>query len=160
MDVREHEMQAPLRVVFIEHGRENYGIAAQLLSEHHLNFSRQCAGSALQLSEIAENFKPHIVLCTDDISTDSNPGVLEVLRLLCSQTPAILVEPRRRVRFLSRNQRFRLGDYRFCRSNAIPGLFALDNFLALRQIDQLSERQNLRATAAGGSYGLEDPVFL
>ena len=84
-------MQGPLRVVFIEHDRENHGIAAQRLSEHHLDFSRQSAGSARELSEIAENFKPHIVLCTDDISTNSNHGILEVLQLLCLQTPAILV---------------------------------------------------------------------
>jgi EAL domain-containing protein (putative c-di-GMP-specific phosphodiesterase class I) len=84
-------MQAPLRVVFVEYGRENQGTAAQLLSEHHLDFSRQRAGSLRELSEIAENFKPHIVLCTDDISTNSNHGTLDVLRLLCSQTPAILV---------------------------------------------------------------------
>jgi EAL domain-containing protein (putative c-di-GMP-specific phosphodiesterase class I)/PAS domain-containing protein len=90
-DVGEYEMQGPLRVVFIEHGQESHGIAAQLLSEHHLDFSRQRAGSPQELSEIAKNFQPHIVLCTDDISTDSNHGILEALRLLCSQTPAILV---------------------------------------------------------------------
>jgi EAL domain-containing protein (putative c-di-GMP-specific phosphodiesterase class I) len=84
-------MQGPLRVVFIEHGQEDHGIAAQLLTEHHVDFSWQRAGSPGELSEIAENFKPHIVLCTDGTSTNSNHGILEALRLLCSQTPAILV---------------------------------------------------------------------
>jgi EAL domain-containing protein (putative c-di-GMP-specific phosphodiesterase class I)/PAS domain-containing protein len=82
-------MQDPLRVVFIE--QENHGIAAQLLSEHHLEFSWQRAGSPRELNEITENFKPQIVLCSDDISMNSNHGILDVLRLLCSQTPAILV---------------------------------------------------------------------
>ncbi len=84
-------MQGPLRIVFIEHGQENHEIAAQLLSEHRLDFSRQRVGSPRELSEIAEDFKPHIVLCTDDLSANSNHGILEVLRLLCSQTPVILV---------------------------------------------------------------------
>jgi EAL domain-containing protein (putative c-di-GMP-specific phosphodiesterase class I) len=84
-------MQDPLRVVFIEHCQDDHGIAAQLLSEHHLEFSAQRARSLQELSEIAETFKPHVVLCTDDVSAKSNHRILEVLRLLCSQTPVILV---------------------------------------------------------------------
>jgi len=84
-------MQGPLRVIFIEHGQDNHGIAAQLLSEHHLEFSLQRAESQRELSEIAEKFEPQVVLCTDDLTANSTHGILQVLRLLCSQTPVILV---------------------------------------------------------------------
>src|ERR1700690_160342 len=90
-DVREYEMQEPLRVVFVERRDAEHGIAAQLLTDSNLDFSWQRAASPLELSQIADRFKPHIVLCTDDESVNSTHGLLGALRLLCSQTPIILV---------------------------------------------------------------------
>jgi EAL domain-containing protein (putative c-di-GMP-specific phosphodiesterase class I) len=84
-------MQEPLRIVFIEPRQEDYGIAAQLLTDRQLDFSWQRAASERELGEAAEIFKPHIVLCTDNASANSNRRLLEALRLLCSQTPVILV---------------------------------------------------------------------
>jgi EAL domain-containing protein (putative c-di-GMP-specific phosphodiesterase class I)/PAS domain-containing protein len=81
-------MQEPIRVVLVEHSRIHHGNAARLLTEHNLDFSLEQAASLRELSEAAENFKPHIVLCTDGAS---NHGLLDALRLLCSQTPVILV---------------------------------------------------------------------
>jgi hypothetical protein len=55
-------MQEPIRVVLVEHSRVHHGNAAQLLTEHNLDFSLQQAATPRELSEVAENFKPHIVL--------------------------------------------------------------------------------------------------
>ena len=84
-------MQEPLRVVFVEPRGADHAIAAQLLTDSDLDFSWHCAASPRELSHIAEDFKPHIVLCTDDGSVESSHGLLDTLRLLCSQTPVILV---------------------------------------------------------------------
>jgi len=84
-------MQEQLRVVLIEHSGTHPGNAAQLLTEHNLDFSWRRSASPHELSEVAEEFKPHIVLCTDGAPNSSNHRVLDALRLLCSQTPLILV---------------------------------------------------------------------
>jgi EAL domain-containing protein (putative c-di-GMP-specific phosphodiesterase class I)/PAS domain-containing protein len=84
-------MQEPLRVVFVEHRHADHGIAAQLLRDYHLDFSWQCVGLPRELSRLAADFNPHIVLCTDDMSKSSGQGLLAALRLLCSQTPIILI---------------------------------------------------------------------
>ena len=84
-------MQEPLRVVFVEHRGAAHGTTAQLLADYDLDFRWQGAASPRELSKITEDFKPHIVLCTDDESVHSNHGLLGALRLLCSQTPIILV---------------------------------------------------------------------
>jgi PAS domain-containing protein len=55
---------------------------------HNLDFSWQQVASLHELSEAAEEFKPHVVLCTDGAP---NHGLLDALQLLCSQTPVILV---------------------------------------------------------------------
>jgi EAL domain-containing protein (putative c-di-GMP-specific phosphodiesterase class I) len=84
-------MREPLRVIFVEHRTAGRGTAARLLTACHLEFSWQCAASQRELSQVAENFRPHIVLCTDDVTEKSAHGLLGALRLLCSQTPVILV---------------------------------------------------------------------
>jgi EAL domain-containing protein (putative c-di-GMP-specific phosphodiesterase class I) len=84
-------LQDPLRVVFVEQRHANHEAAAQLLRDHHLEFSSQYVGSARELSQGTEDFHPHIVLCSDDISANSSHGLVETLRLLCSQTPVILL---------------------------------------------------------------------
>jgi EAL domain-containing protein (putative c-di-GMP-specific phosphodiesterase class I) len=84
-------VQDPLRVVFVEQRHADHETAAQLLRDHHLEFSSQCVASAHELSQVAAEFHPHIVLCSDDISANSSHGLVETLRLLCSQTPVILL---------------------------------------------------------------------
>jgi EAL domain-containing protein (putative c-di-GMP-specific phosphodiesterase class I)/PAS domain-containing protein len=84
-------MQEPLRILFVEPRQADYGIAAQLLEDCQLDFSRQHVGSRRELGQAAESFKPHIVLCTDRAAANSSHRLLEALRLLCSQTPLILV---------------------------------------------------------------------
>lgn len=84
-------MQDPLRVVFVEQRHANHETTAQLLRDHHLEFSSQYVASARELSQVTEDFHPHIVLCSDDISANSSHGLVETLRLLCSQTPVILL---------------------------------------------------------------------
>jgi EAL domain-containing protein (putative c-di-GMP-specific phosphodiesterase class I) len=81
-------MQDRLRVVFVE---ADHGTAAQRLTDCRLDFSRKCLASPRELRAAATDFNPHIVLCTDDMSATSSHGLLEALRVLCSQTPAILV---------------------------------------------------------------------
>src|SRR6202022_851080 len=84
-------MQDRLRVAFVEHHHADHGIAAQRLTDCRLDFSRKCLASSRELSAAAADFNPHIVLCTDDMSAESSHGLVEALRVLCSQTPAILV---------------------------------------------------------------------
>ena len=84
-------MQEPLRIVFIEPRQEDYGIAAQLLTDCQLEFSWQRVASERELGQAAERFKPHIILVANNAPANSNRRPLEALRLLCSQTPVILV---------------------------------------------------------------------
>lgn len=84
-------MQDPLRVVFVEQRHADHEIAAQLLRDHHLEFTSQRVASACELSQVTAEFHPHIVLCSDDIAANSSHGLVETLRLLCSQTPVILL---------------------------------------------------------------------
>ncbi len=84
-------MQEPLRILCVEPRQADYGIAAQLLTDCQLDFSWQRAASAHELGIVAESFKPHIVLSTDNASANSSHRLLEALRLLCAQTPVILV---------------------------------------------------------------------
>jgi EAL domain-containing protein (putative c-di-GMP-specific phosphodiesterase class I)/PAS domain-containing protein len=88
---REYEVQDPLRIVFVEQRHADHEIAAQLLRDHHLDFSSRRVASASELSQVTDEFHPHIVLCSDDISSNSSHGLVETLRLLCSQTPVILL---------------------------------------------------------------------
>jgi EAL domain-containing protein (putative c-di-GMP-specific phosphodiesterase class I)/PAS domain-containing protein len=88
---REYEVQDPLRVVFVEQRHADHEIAAQSLRDHHLEFTSQHVASARELSQVTAEFHPHIVLCSDDIKANSSHGLVETLRLLCSQTPVILL---------------------------------------------------------------------
>jgi EAL domain-containing protein (putative c-di-GMP-specific phosphodiesterase class I)/PAS domain-containing protein len=83
-------MDAPLRVLVVEHHHARRCVAGQLLIDYDLDFSWRCVGSPLELRQVAADFRPSIVLCADDVST-ATPTVLDSLRLLCSQAPTILV---------------------------------------------------------------------
>jgi EAL domain-containing protein (putative c-di-GMP-specific phosphodiesterase class I)/CheY-like chemotaxis protein len=84
-------MDAPLRVLVVEHDHARRCVAGHLLIDYDLDFSWQCVASPLELRHVAADFDPSIVLCADDMSTTATPTVLDTLRLLCSQAPIILV---------------------------------------------------------------------
>ncbi len=84
-------MRDRIRIAFVEHPHSNRGVAAELLTDCRLDFCHQRVASSLELAKVVADFDPHIVLCTDDMSMDSGDRFLEALRLLCTQTPAILV---------------------------------------------------------------------
>ena len=84
-------MEDPMRVLVVEHRHADRGIAEQMLADYDLDFSWQCVESPLELRQVAADFGPNIVLCTDDVSMTSSHAVLDALRLLCSQAPVILV---------------------------------------------------------------------
>jgi len=84
-------MQEPLRIICIEHRRAEHGITAQILTDSHLEFGWKCVSSPRALSGVTTEFNPHIVLCTDELTRTSGHALLDALRLLCSQTPVILV---------------------------------------------------------------------
>jgi EAL domain-containing protein (putative c-di-GMP-specific phosphodiesterase class I)/PAS domain-containing protein len=84
-------MEEPLRVLVVEHHHADRRVAEHLLRDYDLDFSWQCVASPLELRQVSADFDPNIVLCTDDLSITSSHAVLDSLRLLCSQTPVILV---------------------------------------------------------------------
>jgi EAL domain-containing protein (putative c-di-GMP-specific phosphodiesterase class I) len=127
---REYEVQDPLRVVFVEQRHADHEIVAQLLRDHHLDFSSQYVASTHELSHITAEFHPHIVLCSDDIAANSSHGLVETLRLLCSQTPVILLSS-------------------ICEAEPAP---ACESAAALLKIKRQSpEKQYTRSTAETGS---------
>ena len=84
-------MQEPLRIVCVEHPGEDPGNVARILTEIHLDFGWRRVASPDELIRMAAEFNPHVVLCTDDLVNTSSGALLGALRLLCSQTPVILV---------------------------------------------------------------------
>jgi CheY-like chemotaxis protein len=84
-------MEEPLRILVVEYRHADRCIAEQLLTDYDLDFSWQCVASPLELRQVAADFDPNIVLCTDDMSMTSRHARLDSLRLLCSQMPVILV---------------------------------------------------------------------
>jgi EAL domain-containing protein (putative c-di-GMP-specific phosphodiesterase class I)/PAS domain-containing protein len=83
-------MEEPLRVLVVEHEHADRCVADYLLREYDLDFTWQSVASPVELGLLSADFDPHIVLCTGDISMSSD-AVLDSLRLLCSQSPVILV---------------------------------------------------------------------
>jgi EAL domain-containing protein (putative c-di-GMP-specific phosphodiesterase class I)/PAS domain-containing protein len=90
-------MQGQLRVLIVEHHEADCCIAKTLLRDYDREFSWKTVASPLELSQVSADFEPHIVLCTDGLSTTSSHSVLDSLRLLSSQTPTILVSSVREV---------------------------------------------------------------
>jgi EAL domain-containing protein (putative c-di-GMP-specific phosphodiesterase class I)/PAS domain-containing protein len=84
-------MYRPIKVLIIEHRYADRGIVRQLLTDYDLDFIWRCVGSERELCTVASAFDPDVVLCTDDLSMTSNQAVLDAMRLLCSQTPVILI---------------------------------------------------------------------
>jgi EAL domain-containing protein (putative c-di-GMP-specific phosphodiesterase class I) len=84
-------MEEPLRVLVVEHRHASRWIAEHLLTDYDLDFSWQCVASPLELRQVAADFDPNIVVCSDDMSMTTSHAVLDSLRLVCSHTPVILV---------------------------------------------------------------------
>ena len=76
----------PLRVLLVERPGTGGGIARHLLSNYDLDFSWARPASPQDLLELATEFKPNMVLCSDDTH-----GLIGALRLLCARPPIILV---------------------------------------------------------------------
>jgi EAL domain-containing protein (putative c-di-GMP-specific phosphodiesterase class I)/PAS domain-containing protein len=76
----------PLRVFLVERPRVDGGLAKHLLSNYDMDFTWECAASPQKLLKLATDFKPDIVLCSDDTR-----GLIAALRLLSSRPPVILV---------------------------------------------------------------------
>jgi EAL domain-containing protein (putative c-di-GMP-specific phosphodiesterase class I)/CheY-like chemotaxis protein len=85
------DMEDPLRVLIVDHHLEDRRIAEHLLTDYDLDFSWRCVASPRELRQVAADFDPNIVLCTADMSMTSRHALLDALRLLCAQTPVILV---------------------------------------------------------------------
>jgi EAL domain-containing protein (putative c-di-GMP-specific phosphodiesterase class I)/PAS domain-containing protein len=83
-------MEEPLRVLVVEHRHADRAVAEHLLRDYEFDFAWQSVASPLELAHLSADFDPNIVLCSGDISMTSD-AVLDSLRLLCSQTPVILV---------------------------------------------------------------------
>jgi EAL domain-containing protein (putative c-di-GMP-specific phosphodiesterase class I)/CheY-like chemotaxis protein len=81
----------PVRVLVVEHGYTDHRIAKHMLADYDLDFSCRRVESPLELSRIAAEFDPDIVLCTDHMSMTSSHAALDAIRLLCFHAPVILV---------------------------------------------------------------------
>jgi EAL domain-containing protein (putative c-di-GMP-specific phosphodiesterase class I)/PAS domain-containing protein len=94
-------MYGPIKVLIVEHRRADRWITQQLLAHYDLDFIWRCVGSERELRTLASAFAPDVVLCTDDLSMTSNQAVLDAMRLLCSQTPVILISSVREITTLT-----------------------------------------------------------
>ncbi len=84
-------MHDSIRVLVVEHSDAGRFLAQKLLEDFDLEFSWQSVSSEPELRVIAEEFDPSIVLCVDDTATNSSHASLDMLRLLCTQKPVILI---------------------------------------------------------------------
>jgi EAL domain-containing protein (putative c-di-GMP-specific phosphodiesterase class I) len=84
-------MQEALRIICVEHRRAEHGVAAQILTDSHLEFGWKCVSSPRELIRATTEFNPHIVLGTDELTSTSSRALLDALRLSRSQPPVILV---------------------------------------------------------------------
>lgn len=84
-------MNDSVRVLVIEHRQADHRMAKQLLAGYDLDFKWQSVATLRELRTVASAFDPNIVLCTDDMSTNSGQALLNAMRLLCSRAPDILV---------------------------------------------------------------------
>jgi EAL domain-containing protein (putative c-di-GMP-specific phosphodiesterase class I)/CheY-like chemotaxis protein len=85
------EQPRPLRVLLVTHSRTDRGLAKHVLSSYDLDFDWACAASPHELLKIASDFAPDVVLCGQCARGAEGHGLLDTLRLLCSQPPVILV---------------------------------------------------------------------
>lgn len=66
-------------------------LAQKLLDDFDLEFTWESVSSEPELRVVAEAFDPSIVLCVDETATNSSHASLDMLRLLCTQKPVILI---------------------------------------------------------------------
>jgi diguanylate cyclase (GGDEF)-like protein len=84
-------MHDSIRVLVVGHSDTGRFLAQKLLDEFDLEFTWESVSSEPQLRVVAEAFDPSIVLCVDETATNSSPASLDMLRLLCTQKPVILI---------------------------------------------------------------------
>jgi diguanylate cyclase (GGDEF)-like protein len=84
-------MHDSIRVLVVGHSDTGRLLAQELLDDFDLEFTWECVSSAPELRVVAEAFDPGIVLCVDGTATNSSHASLDMLRLLCTQKPVILI---------------------------------------------------------------------
>jgi hypothetical protein len=89
--IGERAMHDSIRVLVVGHSDTGRFLAQKLLDEFDLEFTWESVSSEPQLRVVAEAFDPSIVLCVDETATNSSPASLDMLRLLCTQKPVILI---------------------------------------------------------------------
>src|ERR1700710_2589369 len=89
--MQERAMRDPIRVLVIEDHKSDRFIAQQLLREYDLEFTWQRVSSEPELRAIAQEFKPSMVFCADELAMSSRHAALDMLRLLALRTVSIHV---------------------------------------------------------------------
>jgi diguanylate cyclase (GGDEF)-like protein len=84
-------MHDSIRVLVVGHSDTGRFLAQKLLDDFDLEFTWESVSSEPELRVIAEEFDPSIVLCVDETATNSSRASLDMLRLLCTQKPVILI---------------------------------------------------------------------
>jgi len=84
-------MHDSVRVLVVGHSDTGRFLAQELLDDFDLEFTWESVSSEPELRAIAEEFDPSIVLCVDETATNSSHASLDMLRLLCTQKPVILI---------------------------------------------------------------------
>jgi diguanylate cyclase (GGDEF)-like protein len=84
-------MHDSIRVLVVGHSDTGRFLAQELLDDFDLEFTWESVSSAPELRVVAEAFDPGIVLCVDETATNSSQASLDMLRLLCTQKPVILI---------------------------------------------------------------------
>jgi diguanylate cyclase (GGDEF)-like protein len=84
-------MHDSIRVLVVGHSDTGRFLAQKLLDDFDLEFTWESVSSEPELRVIAEEFDPSIVLCVDEAATNSPHASLDMLRLLCTQKPVILI---------------------------------------------------------------------
>ncbi|MEP6549301.1 MAG: GGDEF domain-containing phosphodiesterase [Gammaproteobacteria bacterium] len=84
-------MHDSIRVLVVEHSDTGRFLAQRLLDDFDLEFTWQCVASEPELRVVAEEFDPNIVLCVDQTAANASHASLDMLRLLCTRKPVILI---------------------------------------------------------------------
>jgi EAL domain-containing protein (putative c-di-GMP-specific phosphodiesterase class I)/GGDEF domain-containing protein len=84
-------MKDPIRVLVIEDRKSDRFMAQQLLVNYDLDFTWQHVASESELRSVARGFDPSLVFSADELTLNSRPAALDMLRLLSLQTVVIHV---------------------------------------------------------------------
>jgi EAL domain-containing protein (putative c-di-GMP-specific phosphodiesterase class I) len=80
-----------VKVLIVERQEPRASLARQLLREYHGAFEWSHAVSDAALRELAEEFKPNLVFCSDHMPAVARSGAMDLLKLLSLRTADIMV---------------------------------------------------------------------